>query len=104
MKKLLLALSLIVLPLTANITWDREKRIYHSTGNFLWHNNLNEQKYHQLALLFNQVIGNALIGNGYLVSHDLIDFIKFLRDECSPEAFVLSHDIDDFLEQFNEVD
>lgn len=104
MKKLLLILSLIALPIAANIGWDKAKKMYHSMGSFLWSDSLNEQKYHQLALLFNQIIGYSIINEGSVWSVQLLDFLKLLRDDCSPEAFVLSHDIDDFLEQHNDLD
>lgn len=103
MKKLLLALSLIALPITANISWNREKKMYCSNS-FLWHEKLNEQKYHQLAMLFNQVIGYSIINEGSVTSSNLFDFVRLLRDDVSPEAFVLSHDIDEFLEQYNDLD
>lgn len=103
MKKLLLALSLIALPLTANISWNREKKMYCS-NNFLWDNKFNEQKYHEMAILFNQIVGYGIINEGSVWCLPMIDFFRFLRDDASPEAFVLSHDIEEFLEQYDELD
>ncbi len=103
MKKLLLALFLLTLPLTANVSWNREKKMYCS-NNFLWEDKLSAQKYHEMALLFNQIVGYGIINEGSVWSVPMIDFLRFLRDEASPEAFVLSHDIEEFLEQYEDLD
>lgn len=103
MKKLLLFLSLVALPLTAIITWSPEKKQYISMS-FLWDDKMSDQRYHELALIFNQLIGYSIINEGGVWSVQLIDFIKFLRDDCTREAFVLSHDIEEFLEQYDDLD
>jgi hypothetical protein len=96
MNKLLLALSIIASPLTANIKWDKEKHVYCST-NFMWTAKLDAQKYHELSLTLSQIIGHAMLRLGCAVSCELIDFTNALRDEASPESFVLLCDIEEFL-------
>jgi hypothetical protein len=103
MKTLLLALSLIALPLTANITWDMHKKRYQSTS-ALWSDKLNAAKYHWLALMLNEVIAHSMVNYGGVFSPELADLKKFLKDDSSAEALVLLADIDEFLMQFHRLD
>lgn len=98
MKKLLLTLSFITAALTANISWDRKTKRYKSDSH-MWSKKLDSEKYHQLALLLNDVITHAMLNMGIPVSTELSELIRFLAEEASPEALVLISDIDDFLEK-----
>lgn len=101
MKKLLLILSLIVLPVTGAISWDRERKTYYST-NDLWLDSFDGYKYHILASVANGCISAAVLMDSEERYTAVRDFVQFLKMEGSYEAFVLLLDLNEVFAVYND--